>query len=381
MSTPIHNSSFTIHNSPIPYFPLFPRARFTLLIGDPGTGKSLLATHLAARQSLRSPLPPDPFTPNPVTEGPNTDLRAIDNHPGLSILCSKEDDDQTQNFRLDIAAEGKPADSRFIRFLPSPSLVFKKPTPDDFPTKYSDLERTLSPLIAALTYLIETDHQTIGLLILDPLPAFLENLDASNNPALIRRALTPLIDFAYRHNITLVGISHLSKSSRGKNLLFQAANSFAYTALARSVLLLTHDTITQNPMRRLLIPIKNSFALPTSAYSFTLHSTNIQDAEIPFPYLTFDPAPISNHPLLPTSTTHVSEPIPDSNLELAEHFLKTTLIEGPLPSAQLLAEARSLGISTGTFQRARQNLQATSFRTRKRWFTHLPNLAPPEYEI
>ncbi len=70
---------------------------------------------------------------------------------------------------------------------------------------------------------------------------------------------------------------------------------------------------------------------------FTLHSTNIQDAKyLPLPNLRSSPNLQSPCP----SYLHPARTIPDPNLELAEHFLKTTLIEGPLPSAQLLAEAR-----------------------------------------
>jgi hypothetical protein len=363
-------------NSSLPYFPLFPRARFSLLIGDPGAGKSLLAAHLAARRSLRSPFPPDPFLPNPL---PDETIPPAD-HPGFSLICSREDDPETLDYRLSIAAGGTSADTRFTSCPHMPTLIAPKPEKRSRHADQDNIPPHSSPFIAELIRLIQR-HGPIGLLILDPLPAFLDTVDASNNPALIRRALTPLIDFCHARNITLVGISHLIKNPRSRAPIFHAANSFAYSALARSVLLLTHDTLTHDPLRRILIPLKNTFGTPASAYSFTLHSKPIDGTNISFPFLTLDPAPILNHPLLPIAAAFPGHPIKDSALEFAEHFLKTTLLDGPLPSSQLLSEARSLGITSATLQRARESLQTCSFRTKKRWLTHLPNLAPPDYDI
>jgi hypothetical protein len=50
-----------------------PLAKLTLLIGDPGIGKSLLVTDLAARVSTGAPWPdtlnPEPRTPSPIIGG------------------------------------------------------------------------------------------------------------------------------------------------------------------------------------------------------------------------------------------------------------------------------------------------------------------------
>ncbi len=118
MSTSSGNSIF-IHNSPVPTLsspaPASPSSSATpapAILRNPSSPPA---------NPLRLSPPPTPSVPQLVTEGPNTDLRAIDNHPGLSILCSKEDDDQTQNFASTSQPKVSPP-TPLIRF--SSSLVF-----------------------------------------------------------------------------------------------------------------------------------------------------------------------------------------------------------------------------------------------------------------
>jgi putative DNA primase/helicase len=324
-------------SSPLPS--LLPPSHLTLLLGDPGVGKSLLAIDLAARLSrAQSPLPPLTTDHWPLTP------------PASTILLSTEDSPDTLILRL-FAAN---ADENFI-FLPNLTLSL---VPPKHTTKPPSLIQGLTKI------LLEFQNKNLKLLILDSLPSFLGTHDCAN-AATIRKLLRPLLELAQLHHFAILGLTHLNKSAKSHNPLHRILGSLAYPALARSVLLLSPDPHPQNPHRRILSQLKNNLGSlqPSRAFSIADHPNG--------PVLEWEPAPLPAAPAPPP----LKDPFQNSQFDEALDFLTTTLAAGPLSSAQLLKESRSLGIAPRTLARAKFHLHIHSYRNPNttEWLTALPS--------
>ncbi|MGN6367246.1 MAG: AAA family ATPase [Phycisphaerae bacterium] len=351
-------------NTATPPNPFLPPDSLTLLLGEPGAGKSLLSIEIAARLSRnQSPLP------NLENGHESSNGDAPDVTP-TTLLLSTEDSEKT------ITARAAAADSLPNHILPLPNTLTLIPPKNQFPDEREDpsLLATLSMFLPKF----QKTHSPIRLLILDPLPALLGTYDCSH-AASIRRLLTPLLQLAQHYHFSILGITHLNKSnSKSKLPLHRALNSIAYVALARSVLLLTSDQT--NPTRKLLIPIKSNLAAPTHALAFNISDTpppqspGIAIPAAPAAHIEWHPTAITDHSLLTNTATPPTDPIQRSQLELAEDFLRTTLADGPQPSADVLKQSRALALSQRTLERARHHLQITVYfdRTTQHWLMSLP---------
>lgn len=337
-------------------YPLFPRARMTLVLGDPGVGKSLLGVHLAARHAARSPMPPEGFAGRAVPEG--DEPLAEEENPGLALLFSREDDADTVGFRLEVAAEGKPVDGRFVQVMEYASLVPERLT------RESLREGRRSPMLTELEALAR--RRKIGLVVIDPLPAYLEGHDAANNAALIRAALNPLLDFAHRHDVRVVGIGHLAKERRCRSLVHQMAHSQAYTALARSVVLMTEDP-GGDRRRRMMVPVKNAFALAEGAFGLRIERSPcalVGGREVA--WLRFEGEAVAWEG--GSCWDAKKEETGRLELEEAAAFLQVVLEKGPVASLRVMAEARSVGIGLRTLRRAKAVAGVRTFRKEERWW-------------
>ncbi|MGN6370664.1 MAG: AAA family ATPase [Phycisphaerae bacterium] len=194
-------------NSPPPPPSLLPIRHLTLLLGNPGVGKSLLAADLAARLTTNSLPPPHPSLPRPPADQLKESTRHL--HPGTIIYLSNEDSFRTLRARL-TAAGANPA----LALLPTDKLTLHHTHEHaEHPPMMEGLKRGILP--PPLIYYLVDQLQKIRnprLLILDPLPSFL-GLKDSSNAALIRRLLDPLLLLAQHHNFAILGLSHLSKSA------------------------------------------------------------------------------------------------------------------------------------------------------------------------
>ncbi len=328
-----------------------PPGQITLLIGDPGAGKSLIALDLASRLSRRQPLPPHP------TSLATSPLSPHAPPPRPCFLLAYEDPATTLLARF----QANHADLNSICVInPRVNLTLYKADPLEPgpPSKYSSL-------IDCLDQKIHHEKLRPSILIIDPLPAALGPQDSYFAPTL-RRLLDPLLRFAAAYHFPILGITHLAKpTSANKHPLHRIRGSQAYPALARSILYVTHSqTPTLHsldtpapPFNRLLIPIKNTLRPLDRAFPFTI---------LPNSSLLWSREPLLSHPLLRDGQPLTPTP-PDplqqdralfrqTQIDFAKSFLHTTLAAGPVLSTTLLRLARDAGITSRTLARARYEL-------------------------
>ncbi len=209
-----------------------PLGKITILDGDPGMGKSLLAINIAACISTGQPMP--------------------DGAPGKQgkvILIAPEDAaEDTIKPRVE-AAGGDPSQVILLETVEDLDILDTK--------KINIRDRPFS-LARDLKFLEAAIKQTKAILVvLDPLMAILGRSIDSSRDQDIREVLTPLALVAERTGCAILIIRHLNKGS-SDNILYRGAGSIGIIAVARIGLLVAHDP--DDEQKRVFATIKNNLS-------------------------------------------------------------------------------------------------------------------------
>ncbi len=211
-----------------------PIGKLSLLVGDPGCGKSCLTLALAAA----------------VTRGGAIAGDAIGCEPGSVLLLSAEDDvADTIRPRLDAAG----ADVSRVAALQAMRAGAGERAFDltrDIPT----LER------------VAAERGDVRLIIIDPISAYLGATDSHCN-ADVRGLLAPLGALAQRIGAAVVAVTHLNKGAGGK-ALYRATGSLAFTAAARAAWLCAADP--EDATRRVLVALKSNLGPEAPGLAYRL---------------------------------------------------------------------------------------------------------------
>ena len=223
-----------------------PLGKITILDGDPGMGKSLLAISIAASVSTGQPLPDG----TPVTQA------------GVIIIAPEDGAADTLKPRLE-AANGNPEHILLLNTITS--LDTKKKQTLDRPFS---LSHDLPVLEEAIK------RTNTALVILDPLTAVLGHSIDSSRDQDIREVFTPLSQLAERTNCAILIIRHLSKGS-SENALYRGAGSIGIIASARVGLLVAQHPYEEH--KRILAIIKNNLSkkAPNLTYQVVENASGI----------------------------------------------------------------------------------------------------------
>ena len=206
-----------------------PLGKITILDGDPGMGKSLLAVSVAASVSTGRSMPGG----TPGKQG------------GVILIAPEDSAGDTIRPRLQ-AAGGDPS-----RVLLLNTLV----TLDEKKIKIYDRPISLSHDLDVLEERIK--QMNAVLLILDPLTAVLgKSIDQSRDQD-VREVFTPLAQLAERTGCAILIIRHLSKVGTA-NLLYRGAGSIGIIAVARLALIVAPHPTAAN--KRILATTKNNLS-------------------------------------------------------------------------------------------------------------------------
>jgi putative DNA primase/helicase len=379
-----------------------PLAKLTLLIGDPGLGKSLLAADLAARVTTAAPWPdqppspraphaapehatpphaPAPATPAPSAAAPSapaptaatsnfvlppSDLATAPpyhpitfspyHRPAAGVLYVAPEDSPADTLRPRLLAAG--ADLSCICVLTGVTLDDCSPyalararrlnpedpaldaPPDSQPFVLPDHRNALVQAIRTLT--------TPRLVILDPLSAMLAP-GAQANAAAITEAVNCLSELAQRYNVAMLAISHLVKN-RSNRTLYRVRGSVALIAAARAAHLLSVDP--GDPTRRILSPLKCVYHAPPPPLAFRIAEG---------PRLQWNAQPAPGDRCLPDDLLDLD---PDAYSALAEacDWLADRLAAGPQPAREVITAARAAGHPISTLRRAKRLLAVQSIK-------------------
>jgi hypothetical protein len=280
-----------------------PRGKLTLLIGDPGCGKSYLLASVMARITSGQPWP--------------------DGAPAVApcecVLIQAEDGEaDTVRPRID----GLGGD---------PSRVLLVEGPDRWLSLDTDLAQ-LEPVLST---------GRVGLLVVDPLTAYLGKADSYKDQD-IRGVLSPLGKLADRTGVAVVAVMHLTKNEDRK-VLYRAGGSIAFAASARKVLVVAKDP--DEPERRHLFSTKENVGRPSRPLAFRIDEQG----------LTWEGASdVNTDELLRPAAKAEEQGAP--KLHAAMQLLKETLADGPVSVPDVQERAKAHGHNWKTVEKAKRLL-------------------------
>lgn len=312
-----------------------PRGMVTLLVGEPGLGKSTLTLDLAAAVSRR---------------GGRAILASAEDSPGVTIKPRLMAAGAEQERVVNLLLREHGADSGLV-------------IPDD-----------LEHLRAAVA------DGGAELLVIDPLGAHLPQSVNSLIDASVRQALGPVARLAQDQRIAVLIVAHLNKGSYS-NALHRIGGSIGIPGAARSALFFIPDP--EDPdgpegARRILAHGKCNVGplRPSLRYEIEAARTGGE--------------PTSRLRCLGECDVRLIEALPrdddptPTERDEAREFLRAELADGARPATEIQAEASRNGIAKRTLERAKKALGAESVKEHSRdgaWCWRLPETEdrqPPE---
>jgi putative DNA primase/helicase len=285
--------------------------KLTLIVGDPGLGKSFLTLDIAARVSAGRVMP-----------GGSPALTAA------AVILMSAEDGVADTIRPRLDALG--ADVNEIHHL----AVLRT----------GEHERAVQLAdTASLEHAIrETDARV---LIIDPLSAYLGSTD-SHRDSEVRSLLAPLAALADRTGVAILGVMHLAKNSQ-QPAIYRAVGSIAFAASARIVLAVAADP--ERDDRRIVASVKSNLSAPPAALAYTIangclawESDSISDVDIDA---------LLAGPRVDRQGHHE-----------VDTWLGELLADGPLPVRQVQAAAREMEFGWRTVERAKRRLNVVAER-------------------
>lgn len=315
-----------------------PLGKYSMLAGDPGCGKSLIVTDIAARTSNGCVWPD-----------------GSQNRPGGVVMLSAEDDVEDTICPRLIAAG---ADLSRIRVLESVSLH----DPEKPGRRYERSVNLLTDLPAIERAVQQTPD--CRLVTIDPISAYSGSADSHKN-ADVRGMLAPLCALAAKMGFAILGVTHLNKSN-GTSALYRATGSLAYVAAARAVWLVTKDRDDPTGKRRLMLPAKCNLSEDNSGLAYGILNPPRSD----LPVIGWEARPVR---ISADAALEPAKPQRQSKTDAAVDWLTARLANGEqVASDTLEAEAAAAGIKGGTYRRARQDAGVlTSKGTDGKWYVSL----------
>lgn len=318
------------------------RGKLHILAGSPGTGKTTIAGCCAAVVSRGGQWP----------DGTRAPL-------GNVLIWSGEDDPaDTIVPRLRVAG----ADLSRIFIIGSTRDANGERQPFDPATD-----------IPALEY----EAQRMGgvsLLIADPVVSAVTG-DSHKNTE-VRRALQPMVNLAARLGAAILGITHFSKGSGGREPLERVTGSIAFGALARIVMVTAKQAIDgdENP-KRLLARAKSNIGPDGGGFAYQLEQVDIEGmtaSKVQWGGTLQGTA----RQLLNVAETDEEDDGELSAQDEAREWLRGELSEGDRGATELKAEANRAGIAWRTIERAKAELRVRSVKLAAGWRWKLPDDQP-----
>jgi hypothetical protein len=193
----------------------------------------------------------------------------------------------------------------------------------------------------------------VAVVVIDPITAYLGDVDSHRN-AEVRALLAPLSDLAAKHNVAIIGVSHLSKSG-GADALMRVTGSLAFVAAARAAYLVAEDP--DDKARRLFLPMKNNIGPDSTGMAFSIEAVTVESAAGPIQSsrVVWESDPVT---VTADEVIQARSPEPQSALREAEDWLRETLTE-PKRAVEVFDMAKGAGVAERTLRRAAVSLSVT----------------------
>lgn len=316
--------------------------------GAPGTGKTTISMGLAATVTTGGSWP----------DGTRSTA-------GNVVIWSGEDD---------------PADTLIPRLVLSGAdltrVYFIDEIREGTERRSFDPARDMEPLSRKLT-----DIGGVKLLIVDPIVSAI--VGDSHKNAEVRRGLQPLVDLASSMRCALLGITHFSKGTGGRDPVERLTGSLAFGALARVVLVAAKHQEEGEDGRtvRLFCRAKSNIGPDDGGFEYDLQQAELKTHQGIFAssVLWGDAVEGAARELLATADA-TGDDGEGGTLADAKRFLADLLADGPLPTKTIKGDADGAGYSWATIRRAQKGLgiEALKEGMKAGWVWSMPGQGSPK---
>jgi putative DNA primase/helicase len=301
--------------------------KFHVLAGSPGTGKTTMAVAFAAAVTAGGHWP----------DGSRAPI-------GDVLMWSGEDDPADSLVPRLLASGG---DRKRFHVVDGMIEAGKRRSFDpscDIPALL-DASRALSDL---------------RMLIIDPVVSAVAG-DSHKN-AETRRGLQPVVDFAAQNGCVVLGITHFTKSTTGREPIDRVTGSLAFGALPRLVM------ATAKPAepggKRRLVRAKSNIGPDGGGYEYDLIQELLADFDFSAQRIAWGAALEGSARELLNDVEQAGDTAPRSSprRDIAVEFLRDLLADGRISVKRIEAESKAAGMSWATVRRAATALGVVAAR-------------------
>jgi len=303
-----------------------PAGMLTILGGAPGCGKTTIALSLAAT----------------VTRGGAWPDGSRCNQAGDVMIWSGEDGHAVTAARLKAAG----AEMRRIHFIDG--ITGNEGEAFDPGGDMLLLEATAEALPAA------------RLLILDPIVSAVAGDGHKSND--VRRALQPVVTLGQRLGCAVLGITHFSKGTMGRDPIERVTGSIAFAALARLVLVAAKvkaKPVDDAEPRRVFMRAKSNIGPDDGGFAYALERVEVAPEVEGQRVRWLEALDGTARELLADAEAETDD---DDGPEDAAGWLRELLRAGPVASREVKKHADEAGFAWRTVQRAMRKAGAKSER-------------------
>lgn len=231
---------------------------------------------------------------------------------------------------------------------------------------------------------LQAEAERIGnvrLLVVDPVVSAVAG-DSHKNTE-VRRALQPLVDLSANLRAAVLGISHFTKGSTGRDPVERVTGSLAFGALARVVLCAVKVRTEGEDDRRVLARAKSNIGPDGGGFEYSIAQTALEGfPEIAASVIEWGQSLAgSARELLADAETENADSDDEAD---AESFLRGLLANGPVRAKDIKADADGAGYAWRTVQRASKRIGVETRKEGLRggwlWTLPGPQGAPRRHE-
>ena len=333
-------SDFTIKAVDWLWFGYLAMGKLHILCGRPGCGKTTVALRLSAATTTGEGWPDDSTS-----------------EPSNVVVWNGEDD---------------PSDTLIPRLMlagaKTDQVYFVRGATDINGRREFDPSTDIEPLQREIRRIGD-----IRLLIIDPLVSVVRGDDHKNG--VVRRSIQPLADLAAAENVAVLGITHFSKNSVGKDPVDRVTGSLAYGAAARIVLVAAKN---EEDGTRVFCRAKSNIGTDGGGFEYEIKQSPLAEhPDITASYVEWGKAVEGEaRDILAQAEGTEADSADGGAMGEAMRFLLDVLKEGPEPSAEVKQDAENAGISEKTLSRARKamGVKASKAGMKGGWEWSLPDI-------
>lgn len=190
----------------------------------------------------------------------------------------------------------------------------------------------------------------VKLLIIDPIVSVVKG-DSHKN-AEVRKDLAPLIQMAESMGFAIIGITHFSKGTSGREPIERITGSLAFGAVARVVLVASKSKGEDGDDVRIFLRAKSNIGADNGGFEYSLEQATTDNGIETSRVLWGDAIEGSARELL----VNAEEDSDGGSMTECMRFLTSILSEGGMSASEVKKDCIGAGYSISTMNRAKKNL-------------------------